>query len=105
MANEESGRPSPYLIKLVLLGLGLIVVAFLLWQMLSGDEPVEEPTPMVQPEPERIPDPQPEPQPEPEPEPIEPEPEPEPLPDLAQSDEVVLAAAEQVSSDGNLREL
>lgn len=106
MANEESGRPSPYLIKLLLLLAGLIVVAVLLWQMLGKDE-AEEATPMVQPEEEFIPEPQPEPQEEPavvEPAP-EPEPEPEPLPELAESDAVALAAAEELSGNGELAAL
>lgn len=101
MAHEESGKPSPYLIKLLLIIVGLLVLAILLWQLLGkGEEPT---TPMVQPEPEVIPEPQPEPQPKPErdamePEPA-PEPEPEPLPELAQSDAVALAAAEQLDDE------
>lgn len=106
MANEESRRPSPYLVKLLLLIAGLIVVAILLWQMVGNDD-AEEATPMVQPEPEVIPEPQPQQeQPramDPSPEPAEPEPE--PLPELAESDSVALAAAEQLSGNDELKNL
>lgn len=109
MANEEPGRSSPYLIKLGLLAAGLIIVAVLLWQWVGGDR-TEEVTPMVQPEPAVIPESQPEPQDAPEviespPAPPEPEPEPEPLPELAESDVVALAAAEQLTGDDELKSL
>lgn len=100
MANKDEGRPSPYLIKLLLMIAGLILVAVLVWQFVGTDksEPV---TPMAQPEPEFVPDTQPEPQPEREP--VEPAPQveaqPEPLPELAESDAVALAAAEQLDPE------
>lgn len=102
MANEEPGRSSSYLIKLLLLIAGLVLVAILLWQFMGDGEPEPPPPPAVQPEPEVIPEVQPEPQVEPEPEPA-PEPqaesEPEPLPELAESDAVALAAAEQMDAE------
>ncbi|MGQ9427480.1 DUF3014 domain-containing protein [Gilvimarinus sp. F26214L] len=109
MANEDSGKNSPYLIKLLLLAAAVVVAIVLLWQMASDEPPEEAPPALSQPEtpPPVAPEPEPQPEPEPaQPSPApEPEPEPEPLPELAQSDEVAIAAAEQLAPSTELREI
>lgn len=105
MANEDPGRSSPYLLKLLLLIAGLVLVGILLWQFMNSGKP-EPTTPMVQPEPEVMSAP---PEPQPEQVPAEPAPapeaeaQPEPLPELAESDAAALDAAEQL--DGGLSDL
>lgn len=108
MATDDSSK-SPYMIKLVLLGVAVLVAVVLLWQMAVDDTPEEAPVAIEE---EAIPEPDvppPAPEPEPEPEVAEeapaPEPAPEPLPELAESDAVALAAAEELSPSEDLREL
>lgn len=118
MANDDSGNTgntgdtgnkSPYVLKLALLAAAVVVAIVLLWQMVGEEEPEEAPVAVQEePIPEPQPEPEPEPAPEPEPEPQavqEPEPEPEPLPDLADSDAVALAAANQLEPSGELRDM
>ncbi|MCW8195212.1 DUF3014 domain-containing protein [Proteobacteria bacterium 005FR1] len=105
MANENSSRPSPYMVWLLVLAAAVAIGAFLLWQMAGDDTAELEPGPAVQVEPELEPVPpvSTQPEPEPAPEPVEetaaPVPEPEPLPDLADSDAVVLAAVDQLDPE------
>lgn len=109
MANEESSK-SPYMIKLVLLGLAVVVAIVLLWQMAEDDVPEEAPPLVSADDAPAVPPVESEPEPEPEPiapaeEPAVQTPEPEPLPDLADSDVVALAAAEEVSPTEDLRDM
>jgi hypothetical protein len=104
--SDKSGSKSPYMIKLVLLAVAVVVAVVLLWQM-AGDEAPEEAPPAV--EEETIPEMEPTPPAAPQPRPAAAEPvqtpAPAPLPDLAASDEVALAAAEDLSPDENLRDM
>jgi hypothetical protein len=111
MANEDSGGMSPYLIRMLLLAAAVVVAIVLLWQM-AGDDPADmEPGPAVQVEPELDPvppvtqAPEPEPAPEPVQEQAAPAPEPEPLPDLADSDAVVMAAVGQLDPEEEVADL
>lgn len=106
MVDENSTRNSPYLIKLVLLGVAVLVAAVLLWQM-AGDDAPEEPPLVLEEDIAPEPEPAPPAAPDPEPEVLEeaPEPEPQPLPELAESDTVALAAAEELSPSEDLRDM